>query len=1342
MRAYDVNGNLVGDFWQAQDGTYGNDTFNANGSNSGTAYNSDGIFSSYTNDGFGYATTTSYDANGNRSSDSWTKSNGSYGSDTFNANGSSSGTGYNSDGSYNSYTNDGHGNITTNYFDVSGNVLGSSVSTNNGLGDTTATNYDANGIVLSDSWTKADGSYGSDTYNSDGSRISITNDGLGDAITTTYDAVGVKQQDNWTKADGSYGNDTFNADGSSTGMARNNQNESTYTNNGQGVITTIYYSYWTETGSNISTNDGLGDTSTTNYDVYGIKLNHSWAKSDGSHGSDIFNPDGSYSSSANDGHGNVTTQNFDAQSRLVSDQWTHADGSSGTDSFDPVTGQAISSTITAGSVGGETLFGKTGRNTFVLSLGNGQNVIDDSAALLAAGGDVLGFGPGISSQDVSFTQQGADVLVSYSANDSVLIKNFDLWGINGPALIGSCTFADGSSIDISTGLSYDVPGSYSITWYDAHGKIISDMWEYNDGSHGTDIFYTDGSSVGIGYNPDGSYYTSTRDVQGNYAELDFNANGIKTYDYFWHQADGSRSEDTFNADGSSSGDSHNADGSYSNYTNDGHGDVTTNNYDSNGNLARYSTLISDGHGNGTTTNYDASGNVLETIVSTNDGMGSTTTTDYNTVTGEVIGSVATAGAGYSYTYDNTQNVNGIAGETESQVTYTYADGSTYTTDTVYDSNGSYQQSTAKNDGSTTTTDYNAATREVSGSVATAGAGYSYTYDNTQNVNGVAGETESKVTYTYADGSTYGTDTVYEPNGSYQQSTAQSNGSATNTNYNSITGEVSGSVATAGAGYSYTYDNTKNVNGVAGETESKVTYTYADGSTYGTDTIYDPNGSYQQSTVQSNGSTTTTDYNAATGEVSGSVATAGAGYSYTYDNINGVAGETESKVTYTYADGSTYGTDTVNDPNGSYQQSTVQSNGSATTTDYNAATGEVSGSVATAGAGYSYTYDNTKNVNGVAGETESKVTYTYADSSTYATDTVYDPNGSYQQSTVQSNGSATTTDYNAATGEVSGSVATAGAGYSYTYDNTKNVNGVAGETESKVSYTYADGSTYGVDTVYNPDGSYFQGWSKSDGTAGSVAVKANGTLAGDSWAHADGTQGVDAASNQLLMGGIAADTLAGGNGNDILIGGAGNDVITTGAGTNIIAFDKGDGQDVVNATSGQNNTLSLGGSFAYNDLALQKSGNDLILDIGPSTGSGQASDSITFKDWYAGNNNIVDLQMIASAMSDFNPGSTDTLRNTNVENFDFQKLVGAFDQALAANPGITAWGVTNSLLDAHLASSDTAALGGDLAYEYGMRGNLTGFNVSAAQGTLSNSFATAPQVLNPWPTLNTGTAQIK
>ncbi|MGA7180289.1 MAG: hypothetical protein WBX11_11965 [Thiobacillaceae bacterium] len=602
---------------------------------------------------------------------------------------------------------------------------------------------------------------------------------------------------------------------------------------------------------------------------------------------------------------------------------------------------------------------------------------------------------------------------------------------------------------------------------------------------------------------------------------------------------------------------------------------------------------------------------------------------------------------------------------------------------------------------------------------------------------------------YADGSTstytndgQGNSTTlqYDPQGHETgDQWTKSDGSSGYDTYNAVTGEVTGSNAPAGAGYRYTYDNTQNVGGVSGVSESKVDYTYSDGSTYSTDTVSDPNGSYQQSWSKSDGSSGSTDYNAASGEVSGSNATAGAGYSYTYDNtqnVGGVSGVTESKVDYTYTDGSTYFTDTVSDPDGSYQQSWSKSDGSSGSTDYNAATGEVSGSNAPAGAGYSYTYDNTQNVAGVSGVTESKVDYTYTDGSTYFTDTVSDPNGSYQQSWSKSDGSSGSTDYNAVTGEVSGSNATAGAGYSYTYDNTQNVGGVSGVTESKVDYTYTDGSTYATDTVSNPDGSYFQSWSKSDGTAGSSAVNANGTLVGDSWVSLDGSQGVDAGGNHLLMGGAANDALSGQSGNDLFIGGPGNDTITSGSGANIIAFDKGDGADVVNAAAGATNALSLGGGINYADLSFSKSGNDLILNEG--------TDTLTFKDWYASsaNQNFVTLQVIEAASSTHDAASTSALYNNDVVDLSFTSLVNQFNAALADTPTLTQWSLTNGLLTAYLSGSNTEAIGGDLAYYDGLNGGLSGMNVAAAQAALRNpSFGTAAQSISAWSSISQGAVAI-
>jgi Ca2+-binding RTX toxin-like protein len=281
--------------------------------------------------------------------------------------------------------------------------------------------------------------------------------------------------------------------------------------------------------------------------------------------------------------------------------------------------------------------------------------------------------------------------------------------------------------------------------------------------------------------------------------------------------------------------------------------------------------------------------------------------------------------------------------------------------------------------------------------------------------------------------------------------------------------------------------------------------------------------------------------------------------------------------------------------------------------------------------------------------------------------------------------------------------------------------------------YSAGTLVYSDT-YNPDGSYSTYDTGNPRGPITTNYDANGNVLSDYWTMGNGEQGIDAGLGHLVFSGSTADGLASTD-NALFIGGLGNDAITTTTGTSVVAFNKGDGQDTVDARLGTGNTVSLGGVFAYSDLSLQHVGNNLVLSVG-------AADGITFYDWYTGHSSVANLQVIETAMTDFAPGSTDVLRNSNVETFDFQGLVNAFNQAQAADPTLSTWSVTNALLNAHLTSSDTAALGGDLAYTYGARGSLTGFSVATAQSELSRSqFATAPQALNPWPTLNTGTAQL-
>ncbi|MFB9244128.1 putative Ig domain-containing protein [Massilia antarctica] len=207
---------------------------------------------------------------------------------------------------------------------------------------------------------------------------------------------------------------------------------------------------------------------------------------------------------------------------------------------------------------------------------------------------------------------------------------------------------------------------------------------------------------------------------------------------------------------------------------------------------------------------------------------------------------------------------------------------------------------------------------------------------------------------------------------------------------------------------------------------------------------------------------------------------------------------------------------------------------------------------------------------------------------------------------------------------------------------------------------------------------------------------------------------DTLGNNLLDGGAGNDTLTAGVGREMLIGGAGNDVILTGDGADIIAFNRGDGQDVVNASTGKDNTVSLGKGVLYADLLFKKTANDLVLVTG-------AAEQITFKDWYAApaNRSVANLQVVIEGGSDYDAASASKLNNKKVEQFNFDGLAGAFDAARTANPALTSWALSSSLLSFYLSGSDTAALGGDLAYQYARTGNLSSMSMLPAGALLSS-----------------------
>ena len=225
------------------------------------------------------------------------------------------------------------------------------------------------------------------------------------------------------------------------------------------------------------------------------------------------------------------------------------------------------------------------------------------------------------------------------------------------------------------------------------------------------------------------------------------------------------------------------------------------------------------------------------------------------------------------------------------------------------------------------------------------------------------------------------------------------------------------------------------------------------------------------------------------------------------------------------------------------------------------------------------------------------------------------------------------------------------------------------------------------------------------------------------------------SGNLFDGGAGVDRLTGNTGADMFIGGAGSDTITTGAGADVIAFNRGDGDDSVAVTTGADNTVSLGQGIRYADLALGKSGNDLVFHVG-------AGESITFKGWYSSTNarSVGTLQVLTEG-GDYVAGSTSALTDHKVELFNFAALAARFDQLRASTPSLSTWNMASSLELFSNGGSDSAAIGGDLAYAYGVAGSLAGLAAAPALALIGSPAFGSSQALLGGAALNDGTLML-
>jgi hypothetical protein len=121
--------------------------------------------------------------------------------------------------------------------------------------------------------------------------------------------------------------------------------------------------------------------------------------------------------------------------------------------------------------------------------------------------------------------------------------------------------------------------------------------------------------------------------------------------------------------------------------------------------------------------------------------------------------------------------------------------------------------------------------------------------------------------------------------------------------------------------------------------------------------------------------------------------------------------------------------------------------------------------------------------------------------------------------------------------------------------------------------------------------------------------------------------------------------------------------------------------------------------------------------------------------------VVNLQLVVEAMQGYDRNASNPLYADKLAQFDFDEIVAAFDAARATT-NISRWQVMNSLLDAHFSSPDTAAIGGDLAYQYGLAGSLSGLAVSAVQQIVGQAgFGAAKKALHTLDSLQQGTVKV-
>ncbi len=1035
-------------------------------------------------------------------------------------------------------TVDSAGNTFTSNYDSNGALTGYVTVRADGSHVTTLTTFNAQGVKLSDETLEADGTLVSNSYQQDGSIITTThapdhtyniatNDGRGSVITVDYSAQGVELRDTWTRADGSFGTDTFNADGTRSGTAHDADGTyNSYTNDGHGQVTSQHYaSDGSLTGSTITTSAN-GSSTATNYDASGVKTSTSWTHADGSSGTQAFTttvvvqamgPDQTVSGPS---IGPVTLTGGYAGDVLV--------GASGQDTFVYNSGsgaETISETAPVSS-----------RSHNVLRFGSG---ITPDMISLSVGADsklVLSIGPNgdqVTIQGVDPTDPLHSVPIqTFAFADGASLSLAQLLkAAHAVETTGTATNSDGST----TSYDFNPAGDpvYSAQNVNAGGQVTHWFVLGPDGSVNVDTYAysSDGSwthtSVSTPGNGSGSTTTVYGyDPQGHFVSEHITNPDGSTADYQYNAQGQLLSADVMNADGSTNNSTYgyHTDGSYTDtvvatpaggggstttvygYDAQGHfvsehitnpnGSAADYQYTAQGQLLSADVTNADGSTNDSTYGYNADGSYTDTVVATPAGGGGSTTTVYGyDAQGHFVSEHITnpdgSAADYQYNAQGqllTADVTNAGGSTNNSTYGYHADGS-YTDTLVATSAGGAAATT-------TVYGYDAQGHFVSEHITNPnGSAADYQYN-------AQGQLLS-ADVTNADGSTNNSTYSYHTDGSYTDTV--------------ITTPAGGSATTTVYGYDaqghFVSEHITNPNGSAADYQYNAQgqllsadVTNTDGSTNDSTYGYNADGSYTDTVVATpaggSGSTTTVyGYDAQGHFVSERITNPdGSAADYQYSAQGQIL-----SADVTNADGSTNDSTYSYHTDGSYSDTVVATpagGGGSTTTVY----------------GYDaqghFVSEHITNPDGSAADYQYSAQgqilsadVTNADGSTNHSTYGYHTDGSYTDTviTTPAGGSATTTVYG------------------YNPQGQLLSTDIQNPDHSIDDYSYNSQGQLTNQNIYTPsaDGSYTDTWFKQDGSQGTYWWNASTLEYQESWHNPDGSTFTD--DYQYSTGGVPGST---------------------------------------------------------------------------------------------------------------------------------------------------------------------------------------------------------------------------